>query len=79
MTIAVIATCSFGSIMYYKIYIGTMHIHPPTEHDIEKIREEIKKNLRKHGNAEARRSADNDDLPFIRKTKKNPKNKKKLR
>ena len=40
-TIATLAICSIGTYAFAKIYIGHIHMHPPTEHDIKKIRKEV--------------------------------------
>lgn len=70
MSITTLIICTFGCFMFSKIMFANMHVHPPTEHDIKKIRDEIKKNIEKHGNEDAKKQAKKGNLPFIRKPKK---------
>jgi len=70
ISIATLAICTTGLIAFSKLYLGHIHMHPPTDHDISKMREEIKKEMNKHGNDEAKERAKNDDIPFLRKPKK---------
>jgi len=59
--------------VFSKMMFGNIHMHPPTDHEIRKMREEIKKDMKKYGNEKAKKMAENDEVPFLRKPRERKK------
>jgi len=69
ISIATILICSAGCYGFTKIVVGHFHMHPPTESDVDKTRERVKKDIEKYGNKEAKDRAAKGDVPFVKKKK----------